>query len=222
MKYIHVSHKITGAKWIEERQKWQIQIVRTDGRDLVVSDGISKEGEQGDTFVEECDVFINASGAYNNWRWPTIPGREEYQGTIMHSAIWDKAEKMTGHTVTLIGNGSSGIQILPSILDQADKIFLMLRSRTWVTPALANRFAGENGANKVYTDQEKSAWASNPKEYFEYRKEIENELNARFRLYIKDSQAQQLGIEGTKKQMIARLSAKPELIDELIPDFPVG
>jgi cation diffusion facilitator CzcD-associated flavoprotein CzcO len=221
-KYIRTSHKITGAKWIEERQKWQLQIVQTDGRELVVSDGVSKDGEQGETFIEECDIFINASGAYNNWRWPTIPNRESYKGAMMHSASWPKADHLTGRTVTLIGNGSSGIQILPSILGQADKIYVMLRSKTWVTPALANRFAGENGANKIYTDEEKEAWSSNPEAYHAYRKEIESELNARFRLYLKDSQAQQRGREGTKKQMAARLSAKPELVEDLIPDFPVG
>lgn len=140
----------------------------------------------------------------------------------MHSAVWPKTDKISGRTVALIGNGSSGIQILPTILDQADKVYVLLRNRTWVTPALANRFAGENGANKIYTEEEKNAWSTKPEEYFAYRKEIENELNARFRLYLKDSQAQQMGKAGTIKQMTARLSAKPELVDELLPSFPVG
>ncbi|KAF5636924.1 steroid monooxygenase [Fusarium sp. NRRL 25303] len=221
-KYIRLSHKIIGAKWFEERQKWQVQTVQTDGRELVVSDGETKDGEQGEPFIEECDIFINASGAYNNWRWPTIPNREAYRGNMMHSALWPDVDYVTGRTVTLIGNGSSGIQILPAILGQADKIYVMLRSKTWVTPALANRFAGENGANKIYTDDEKDNWSKDPEGYYAYRKEIENELNARFRLYLKDSRAQQMGKEATKKQMTARLSTKPELVNDLIPDFPVG
>lgn len=221
-KYINLSHKITGAKWIEERQKWQVQIVATDGRELVVSDGETTDGEKGEAFVEECDIFINASGAYNNWRWPTIPGRESYKGQMMHSAIWSKPNYTAGHTVTLIGNGSSGIQILPSILPEVEKVYLMLRSRTWVTPALANRFAGENGANKIFNEDEKEAWSSNPESYYAYRKEIEDELNVRFRLYLKDSQAQKMGKEATVKSMTSRLSAKPELVDDLIPTFPVG
>ncbi|EWY79376.1 hypothetical protein FOYG_17454 [Fusarium oxysporum NRRL 32931] len=206
--YIKLSHKIIGAKWIEERKKWQIQI--------------TKDGEQGEPFIEEFDIFINASGAYNNWRWPTIPNRETYRGNMMHSASWPDADYVTGRTVTLIGNGSSGIQILPAILDKADKIYVVLRSKTWVTPALANRFAGENGANKIYTDDEKETWSKDPEAYYAYRKEIENELNARFRLYLKDSKAQKIGREATKQQMTAKLSAKPELAHDLIPDFPVG
>lgn len=221
-KYIQTSHKINGATWIEERQKWQIQIVQTDGRDLVVSDGVSREGEQGEVFIEECDIFINASGAYNNWRWPNIPNRELFKGTMIHSASWPDVDNLTGRTAILIGNGSSGIQILPSILEKVDKIYVMLRSKTWVTPALANRFAGEDGANKIYTEDEKCEWGRNRGAYYAYRKEIEAELNVRFRLYLKGSQAQQMGRDGTTKQMTARLSAKPELVKDLIPDFPVG
>ena len=55
-KYIQVSHKITKAEWNEKRSKWLVTIVRTDGRDLVVSDSQDKEGELDDSFVEECDV----------------------------------------------------------------------------------------------------------------------------------------------------------------------
>lgn len=141
---------------------------------------------------------------------------------MIHSAIWPEAEHLSGRTVTLIGNGSSGIQILPSILPKADKIFVMLRSRTWVTPALANRFAGENGGNKIFSDQEKEAWSNAPESYLAYRKEIENELNVRFRLYLKGSKAQNMGRDMVTKQMSDRLSAKPELIENMIPEFPVG
>lgn len=141
---------------------------------------------------------------------------------MVHSAIWPNNLDLKGKTVALIGNGSTGIQILPAILDQVEKIYVLLRSKTWVTPALANRFAGGSGGNKIYTEEEKEEWSQNPEKFFNYRKEIEHELNARFRLYIRDSRAQQMGREMTTKQMTDRLSAKPELVDDLLPDFPVG
>ena len=165
--YVKTSHKITGAKWIEERQKWQVQIVQTDGRELVVSDGKTKDGELDEPFIEECDVFINASGAYNNWRWPTIPNREAFQGTMIHPAVWPKEFDPKGQTIALIGNGSTAIQVLPAILDQAEKIYVLLRNKTWVTPALAQRFAGKSG-NKFFTDEEKEAWSQDPEKYLAY------------------------------------------------------
>lgn len=129
---------------------------------------------------------------------------------------------LTDQTVALIGNGSTGIQILPAILDQVKKIYVLIRSRTWVTPALANRFAGENGKNKIYTAEEQEAWSNDPEKYLQHRKEIENELNARFRLYLKDSQAQKMGRKMVAQMMTDRVAAKPELAEEVIPDFPVG
>ena len=188
----------------------------------MISDRKTTEGELGEPFVEECDIFINASGAYNNWRWPTIPNRTSYTGKMIHPAVWPEGYDMKGQTVALIGNGSTGIQVLPAILDQVEKVYVLLRSRTWVTPALAQRFAGENGSNKIFTDEEKEEWSNDPQKYLAYRKEIENELNARFRLYVKESQAQQMGRKASTNQMVARLSRKPELADDLIPDFSVG
>ena len=99
---------------------------------------------------------------------------------------------------------------------------MLLRSRTWVTPALAQRFSGPPGINKVFTDEEQREWSEHPEKYLAYRKEIENELNARFRLYVKDSQAQKMGKKFTVDQMTARLSEKPELVEDLLPDFAVG
>ena len=196
--------------------------IRTDGRELVVSDGNSTEGEVGEAFTEECDIFINATGAYNNWHWPTIPGRESFKGQMLHSASWPKGLKLKGQTVALIGNGSTGIQILPAILDEVDKVYVFLRSKTWVTAGLAQRFAGPNGSNKFFSEEERQTWSKDPAAYLEYRKEIENELNARFRLYIAGSASQKLARDFSEKQMIGKLTGKPELADKLLPEFPVG
>jgi len=221
-KYVQTSHKIIEAKWISERQRWQVKLIRTDGRELVVSDGETTEGEVGEPWIEECDVFINATGAYNNWRWPTIPGRGTFKGRMVHSAAWPKGVDLKGQTVALIGNGSSGIQILPAILDDVEKVYVFLRSRTWVTAGLAQRYAGPNGSNKFFSEEEREAWSNDPAAYLEYRKEIENELNVRFRLYIRDSDAQKTAKDFSTKQMVARLAGKPELAERLLPDFPVG
>lgn len=220
--YVKPSHKVVRARWIKERQRWQVTTIRTDGRELVVSDGKSTEGEKGEPFTEECDVFINATGAYNNWHWPNIPGREDFKGHMVHSAAWPKELKLKGQHVALIGNGSTGIQILPAILDEVEKVYVFLRSKTWVTPGLAARFAGPNGTNKHFSEEERETWSKDPAAYLEYRKEIENELNARFRLYVKGSAIQNFVRDLSEKQLVAKLAERPELVDQLLPEFPVG
>ncbi|GAB7353336.1 hypothetical protein MBLNU459_g3826t2 [Dothideomycetes sp. NU459] len=220
--YLKLSHKVVAAKWIEEKQKWQVQIVKTDGREVIVSDGANHEGEVGEPFIEECDIFINATGAYNNWKWPTIPNRTSFKGRMLHSAIWPKEASLKGETVALIGNGSTGIQILPAILEDVAKVYVFIRNPTWVTAGLAQRFAGPDGSNKFFTKEQLDHWAKNPEEYLLYRKEIEDELNVRFRLYIKNSATQNAAKKFSVDQMKRKLAEKPYLSDQLIPEFPVG
>lgn len=220
--YIKTSHKVLGAKWIEEKQKWEVQVRKTDGRDLVVCSRGITDGEVGETFVEECDVFINATGFVNDWKWPDIPNRDKFQGQMLHSAAYDTKANLVGKTVALIGNGSSGVQILPAIIDQVEKVYVYIRSPTWVTAGFAQKFAGPGGSNIIFTNEQKHHWAENPGDYLKYRKDVENELNGRFRLYLKDSAEQQVAKDFSLKQMESKLAAKPDLLKLLLPDFAVG
>jgi cation diffusion facilitator CzcD-associated flavoprotein CzcO len=221
-KYVKVSHKVLGAKWIEERQKWQIQVVQTDGRDLVASNRHTHDGEKREPWIEECDVFINATGCFNDWKWPNIAGRETFQGQLLHSAIWPRDAALARKTVALIGNGSTGVQILPAILDEVEKVYVFIRSRTWVTAGFAQKFAGPGGSNLFFSEEQKRKWAENPDEYLTYRKAVESELNSRFRLYLQHSKEQKEAKEFSVQQMAEKLGTKPEILDHLLPDFAVG
>lgn len=44
----------------------------------------------GITFADWCDVFISASGVLNDWKWPSIPGLQNFKGKLLHSANWDE------------------------------------------------------------------------------------------------------------------------------------
>jgi cation diffusion facilitator CzcD-associated flavoprotein CzcO len=220
--YVKVCHKVVGAEWIEGRQKWQIQVVRTDGRELMTSNRHTQEGEVGEQFVDECDVFINATGCFNDWKWPAIPNRDMYQGQLLHSAAWPKEASLEGKTVALIGNGSTGVQILPAILDQVKKVYVFVRSRTWITAGFAQKFAGPGGSNLFFSDDQKRKWSENPAEYLAYRKAVESELNSRFRLYMKHSPEQKAAFSFSVSQMAEKLAGKPEVLQRLLPDFAVG
>lgn len=97
--YIACDHEVVGATWGEDAKEWTVKIRKANGT----------------TFEQACDFFINASGILNNWRWPPIPGIESFKGPLLHSAAWDDNVELSGKHVGLIGNGSSGIQILPQV-----------------------------------------------------------------------------------------------------------
>ncbi|KAJ5999337.1 hypothetical protein N7451_007147 [Penicillium sp. IBT 35674x] len=221
-KYVTVCRKITGAVWNDEKQKWIVTSRNTDGRRTVISSKGVSDGEIGEDIVEECDVFINASGYLNNWRWPNVPGRENYQGILAHSANYNPDIDLRGKRVAVIGNGSSGIQVTAAVQKVASHVGAYIRSPTYITANLGSRFIGQGVPNITYEEDQQKKWVENPEEYLTLRKEIEKELNFRFPLYIRESEFQTMAKDLTSKDMRAKLEKKPEVADLIIPSYGVG
>lgn len=217
---------MTHAQWLDDRQTWRITIKKTDGRDLVISSPGVSEGETETTFDDECDVLINCSGFFNNWKWPNVADRSKFQGKLLHTAAWpqDAENDLDGKTVALIGNGSSGVQVLPAIIDRVKKVYVHIKSPTWITTNFAAKFAGPGGMNYDYTEEQKAAWASDPTSYLDYRRQIEAELNSRFGLYVDHTPEQKAAREFGIKEMTTKLRAgeKEDLLEAMLPDFAVG
>lgn len=96
-KYFKLSHTVTGATWDAEKAKWHVTVHPND------------DPEAG--FTDTCDIFINASGLLNNWKWPGIPGLQDFKGDVVHTAAWPEGLDLRGKRVALIGIGSSAIQV---------------------------------------------------------------------------------------------------------------
>lgn len=58
---------------------------------------------------------LTVSFPQSNWKWPDIPGLHEFSGPLLHSANWLDSFVWTGLKVAVVGNGSSGVQIVPAI-----------------------------------------------------------------------------------------------------------
>lgn len=98
-------------------------------------------------FDDAAEFFINAGGVLNNWKWPSIPGLEEFKGKLMHSANYEEGYDLDGKRVAVIGAGSSGVQIVAAIQQKVDKLYHWVRSPIWITAGFAQRWAGRDGAN---------------------------------------------------------------------------
>lgn len=225
-KYVKTSHKVTNAGWNESKQRWIVTVCRTDGREIIVSSSGTHDGETSEVFVDECDVLINCCGFFNNWKWPAVSGRQDFQGRMIHSAAWpeDGDSAIDGKTVAIIGNGSSGIQILPAILNRAKKVYVHARSPTWVTTGLAEKFAGPGGSNLVFSEEQKQQWADNLEEYLQHRKTVEGSMSSRFRMYMAGSDVQTAARKFSTDSMTAKLTngGRVDLVDLFLPDFAVG
>lgn len=83
----------------------------------------------------------------SNWKWPNIPGLHSFKGELLHSAAWNKNTNWKGKTVAVLGCGSSGVQIVPTIQPDVKQLVTFIRTPTWITAGFAQSKAGPGGSN---------------------------------------------------------------------------
>ncbi|KAJ9643321.1 hypothetical protein H2204_002217 [Knufia peltigerae] len=198
-KFVKLNHQVVGAYWDDKVGKWNVQ----------VEDKVAKS-----TFWTTCDILINASGILNAWRWPAIPGIDRYKGKLLHSANWDHSVQMKGKHVGLIGNGSSGIQILPSIQPLVGHLTTFIREPTWVSPV-------QGLEQHVYNSKELQEFADVPGALLSLRKQNEMALDTITNIFAKDGQAQKETRAVMTQQMKEKLQ-NDKLAAQLIPNWGVG
>lgn len=201
-KYIKLQHKIERAEWDNEKGVWKLTV-----RDLL----------QDKVLTDEAHFFINAGGVLNNYKWPDIPGLKDFKGKLMHSAAYEEGYQLDGKKVAVIGAGSSGVQIVSNIQKKVDTLYHWVRSPIWITAGFAQTWAGKDGANFAYTPEQMKYLEENPKKYLEYRKQIENELNQRFKFIIKGSQEAKDARQFSFEQMRRKLNGDERLCEKIIP-----
>lgn len=81
------------------------------------------------------------------WKWPNIRGLETFQGDMFHTAHYKEGFDLKGKSVAVIGAGSSGVQTVASIYPDVSRLFTWVRSQTWITASIGQKFAGPEGQN---------------------------------------------------------------------------
>jgi len=114
--HIAFDTRVISAVFDEAALRWQ---VATDAGDRV-----------------EARFLIMASGVLSTTHTPEIPGIERFEGAIYHTGNWPKQSvDLEGKRVALIGTGSSGIQAIPVIAEQAGQLYVFQRTAQFSVPA---------------------------------------------------------------------------------------
>src|ERR1700761_1695888 len=127
---IHFSQEVTRAVWTGG--KWKIE---TQG-------GLTDEG----------DILIAATGILHHQSYPDIAGLESFRGARFHSARWDHSVPLDGQRIGVVGNGSSGVQMVSALVGRASRLTHFTRTPQWINPV-------QNG---VFTEDQKAAWRADP------------------------------------------------------------
>jgi cation diffusion facilitator CzcD-associated flavoprotein CzcO len=113
---ITLNMRVISAHWDEQTARWT---VATDTGEVV-----------------SAQFLIMATGVLSVPQRPEIPGIEHYQGDVHFTARWGKDEiRFDGLRVGVIGTGSSGIQSIPIIAEQAADLTVFQRTPNFSVPA---------------------------------------------------------------------------------------
>jgi cyclohexanone monooxygenase len=86
--------------------------------------------------VFQAPFCIMATGNLSLPRVPPFRGLESFEGNWYHSGLWpEQGVDFSGRRVGVIGTGSSGIQMIPIIAEQAEHLFVFQRTANFSVPA---------------------------------------------------------------------------------------
>src|SRR5690606_34720709 len=123
------------------------------------------ETDQGDRFSAR--YCIMATGCLSVPRLPKYPGLDEFEGDWYHTGEWPhEGVDFTGLRVGVIGTGSSGIQSIPLIAEQAASLTVFQRTPNFAIPA----------HNRPLTQEQRDR---NKEKFQELRREAEYFIPAR-------------------------------------------
>lgn len=130
---IQFNTRVTAAHFNEKTSRWEIE---TDKGDRVTA-----------------RFLITGIGCLSAGQIPNIKGRETFAGKSYHTGSWPhEGVDFTGKVVGVIGTGSSGVQSIPVIAQQAKHLFVFQRTPQYTIPAR------HHTVDKAFLDEIKSRY----------------------------------------------------------------
>jgi cation diffusion facilitator CzcD-associated flavoprotein CzcO len=114
-KDIQFNTTVTSAVYDDRSNRW---IVETDRGERVAA-----------------TYFITAAGCLSATNVPAFEGLDDFRGQWIHTSRWPKeGVDFAGQRVGVIGTGSTGIQAIPVIAEQAEHLFVFQRTPNYSIP----------------------------------------------------------------------------------------
>jgi len=113
---IQLETRVEQARFDEDRNRW---IIRTSSGETV-----------------SARYLVSAAGCLSEVNVPMIAGAEMFAGEQHHTARWPaEGVAVAGKRVGVIGTGSSGVQVIPHLAQQAEHVFVFQRTAQYAIPA---------------------------------------------------------------------------------------
>jgi len=116
--HIQFESDLEEARFDRERAVWHLKIGRPDGS----------------TMETEANAVVSAVGVFANPKLAEFAGNEDFGGAIVHPTQWSPAYDVNGKSVGIVGNGSTGVQLLAPIAREAAQVYVFQRTAQWISP----------------------------------------------------------------------------------------
>lgn len=200
--HIRFSSEVSAATFDEATGTWMLDIV-----------------SDGETERRTVNVVVPATGLFATPKPFDAPGVDDFQGTILHSTEWTGSEVIDDRNVAIVGNGSTGVQMLKPISQRARNVYAMQRTPQWISPR--ERYGQPiTPETQWLLDTMPYYWNWNAYSYFTMRlsiqvnQEIDPEWQARGGLISKYNDALR---EALKSYIKAKLPGRPDLVENVTP-----
>ncbi len=119
---IRYGHRVVAASWSDEDSRWTVtaQVVATDEQVELTCD-----------FLYLCSGYYRYDQGYS----PEFPGRERFEGTLVHPQHWPADLDYTGKKVVIIGSGATAVTLGPAMAGTAASVTILQRTPTWIASA---------------------------------------------------------------------------------------
>ena len=158
----------------------------------------------------EFDVVIVASGVLHHPNMPALPGLSDFAGEVFHSARWPEDLPLEGRSIGVVGNGSTGVQIVSALAGTA-RVTQFQRTPQWIMQI----------DNRHFTDQERAYFRANPEVVEGIRKDPEYlRLVKRFNdAIVEPESAAMAEIEAAARHYLETAVHDSVLREKLRPDY---
>ena len=116
---IRFGHRVVNADWSSDQTRWNVTAERTDtGEQVQFSAG----------FLMFCSGYYR----YDQGFAPEIPGRDRFEGPIIHPQHWPEDLDYAGKRVVVIGSGATAVTLVPAMAEKAAHVTMLQRSPSYV------------------------------------------------------------------------------------------
>ena len=144
---IQLNTEVSELRWLENEQVWQATLLHmvqgtgdlsTKERQKIMN-GKGREAVYVKEEIVRAKIVCSAAGGLvepNTWP-EMIPGKDQFEGDIFHSARWDSSVDLQDKDVIVVGTGCSAAQFVPRLPKapyNAKSVTQLMRSPPWVVP----------------------------------------------------------------------------------------